>query len=294
MTIALFSAEHSMKSERAEQSVLTGTHPDALSFQGNDSDQLNHRLLFLSEVSYQLSFALTDQECFQKLTELMVPALADMATIALLTEDQQIKRICVAHVDPEKAKMMSALLTEYPVRTDDVYSLPLVIRTRKSLFEPDADSHVDDDSKQLRYPGLAEMYRSLNVKSAICVPFEAHGQVIGSLWVATSVSGRRFQEDHLKLFEEIASRASPTALNMLRLSRTEKALDRLQLENEVRETFISQVRHDVLSALTAATLSAQLIAKGMAPDRDRTHAQRIINTINRASEILKRTREQKL
>jgi GAF domain-containing protein len=156
---------------------------------------------------------------------------------------------------------------------------------------PDADSHVDEEVARHRYPGLAEIYRSLNIKSEICVPFESRGQVIGSLWVATSVSGRRFQEDHLALFEEIANRASPTAFNMLRLSSTIKALDRLQLEKEVRETYIAQVRHDVLSALTAATLSAQLITKGTTPDRDKTHAQRILNTINRASEILKRTRD---
>ncbi|MFL5812545.1 MAG: GAF domain-containing protein [Bdellovibrionia bacterium] len=253
-------------------------------------DQVANRLSFLSEASRRLSSALTNQECFQELLELMVPAFCDFATISLMTERGEIKRVALAHMDPEKAKAANNLLNKYPPRLDDLIGPGNVIRTRKSEYDFHVDSHPGVHSHLLRYPELAQTVQMLKIRSRICVPMEAHGQILGALWmVVTDFSGRHFEDDDLKLAEEVASRAALSVFHLFAYERASKDLERLTVEREMRETFLGQVRHDALSVLTTATLSAQLIIR---KDNGKLAelAGKIVTAIEKAAEIIRKTK----
>jgi GAF domain-containing protein len=107
--------------------------------------------------------------------------------------------------------------------------------------------------------------------------------------MATSDSGRRFDEEDLRLAEEVASRAALSAYHLIHYEKASVVLDRLEVEREVREAYLTQVRHDVLSVLTTAALSAQMILRE-GPERCGKLAQRIVGAIERASEILRKTK----
>jgi GAF domain-containing protein len=221
----------------------------------------------------------------------MVPAFCDFATISLMTEQGEIKRVALAHMDPEKAKAASNILNRCPPRLDDGIGPGNVIRTRKSEYDFHVDSHPEIYLGQIRYPELVQTIEKLKVRSRLCVPMEAHGQILGALWmVVTEDSGRRFEDDDLRLAEEVANRAALSVFHLFAYERASKDLERLSVEQEVRETFLGQVRHDALSVLTTATLSAQLIAR-KDPGKLGSLAARIVTAIEKAADIIKKTKE---
>jgi GAF domain-containing protein len=105
----------------------------------------------------------------------------------------------------------------------------------------------------------------------------------------TSESGRRLDDEDVKLAEEVASRAALAAYHLLAYEKASRDLERLYVEMQVRETYLSQVRHDILNILTGAALSAEVIIQRNA-DRTGALAQRIKGAILRASDILRKTR----
>jgi GAF domain-containing protein len=245
---------------------------------------------FLSEVSYRLSNALTDQECFQKLAELIVPAFADLATIAVLTNQGEIRRVALAHKDPTQAARMSVLLTDFPVQSDDSYSIPTVIHTGKPDYDFDADSHVEEYVKRYRNPQLGALYKSLRIRSRVCVPLVAHGQILGSLWTGTTETGRKLNEEDLRLAEKVAARAAQAVFHQIRYSNVSRDLERLKIEMDLKNSCISQIRHDVLSVLTTASLVAQVLSRGRKLEETPALAKKILNSIERAADILRKTR----
>jgi GAF domain-containing protein len=255
-------------------------------------DRVAHRLSLLSEASRRLSSALSDQECFQHVLELIVPTLSDYASIFLLSGENEIRRVALAHVDAEKAREFKRVSNKRPLSIHDSYGPGLVIRTRKSDFDWNFDSHVDEYVKQFKDPDLVSLVLSLRVRSRLCVPIEAHGQILGALWMAvTSDSGRRFDIDELKLAEEVAARTGLVVYLLFRYERATKDLERLQLERDFREAYVTQIRHDVLSVLSAATLSAQLLEK-KEPERCGILAKKIVNAIERTANMLRDTKSE--
>ncbi len=262
------------------------------SYDRKQFDTLDHaarRLSFLSEASHRLSSALTNQECFQELLQLMIPEFCDCAVITLLTEHGETKRVALTHIDPKSARSFSVLLDKYPPMIQDDYGTGKVIRTGKPDFEPYLDLNIDGFLKVIRYPELAELLSSLNVLSVICVPLKAYGKTLGALWMGvTSHSSRRFNEDDLKLAEEVANRAALSIHQLFRYEKASQRMERLEVERDLREEFISQVRHDALSALTAAVLAADIIAK-IDPEQCGTLAQKVKEAIDRASDIIRKS-----
>lgn len=251
-------------------------------------DQATDRLLFLAEASRRLSFALSNHEAFQELVELMVPAVADWATISLLNEHGDITRSCSTHVNPQKSRLLATYGKSFPPKLDDTTGAGLVIRTRKSEFTPDFGDNFEEELRKIRYPELSALIRTLGVKSKLCVPIEAHGMIFGALLLATSESGRRFDIHDLKLAEEVARRAALAAFHLTRYTMTSQEVEKLKTEQAIREDYITQVRHDAISTLSGAIMAAQLIQKRKIDGA--ALAEKIVVSINRAVEILRQTR----
>jgi GAF domain-containing protein len=250
-------------------------------------DRAAVHLSFLSEVSRRLSLALTDRECFQQLLNLIVPMIADWATLSLINENGELRRAVVAHADPEKRKVLEALGSNYPPSMNDPGGPGYVVASGRSYYVPDFGQNFEQNVKLSTHPEIVALLRTLGVVSAISVPIRAHEQTLGALWLATSDSGRHFDEEDLRLAQEVGSRAAGAAYNIIRYETTSHTLERLQVQHDVREEYLSQLRHDVLSTLTSATLSAEMIAKKGDPS-DSLLAQRIMGSIHRAGEMLRK------
>jgi serine phosphatase RsbU (regulator of sigma subunit) len=168
------------------------------------------RLAFLADASAELGRTLDFRETLTALARLVVPRLADWASVEIL-EDGELSVVAVAHVDPEKVAFAKAFRERYPTDPDAPAGVPQVIRTGVSelypLISEDqlAESAVDDEH-------LA-MIRSLQIRSALVVPLTGRRGTFGALSLVAAESGRLYDAADLSFAEDLAARASVAVEN---------------------------------------------------------------------------------
>ncbi|HYO66868.1 MAG TPA: GAF domain-containing protein, partial [Archangium sp.] len=169
------------------------------------------RFRLLAEASELLS-SLEDGTVLRKLTELVVPRLADWAAVDLLSEMGTVERVAADHCEPEKAALAFEIARRWPLDTSHG-GIGQVLRTGAPLLL----EHMPDEL----LPSLARseehlrLARTLGFKSALCVPLLSRGRVLGALTLVHSESGRRFSEKELPFMQELARRAGLAVDNAL-------------------------------------------------------------------------------
>jgi signal transduction histidine kinase len=99
-----------------------------------------------------------------------------------------------------------------------------------------------------------ELLRSLGLRSIMCVPLMAHGQIRGAVTFVAAESGRYFTASDLTLAEDLARRAA-IAVENARLYRE------LQEAIRIRDEFLSSVSHDLKNPIAAVRGRAQMLQR---------------------------------
>jgi PAS domain S-box-containing protein len=191
------------------------------------------RFRLLAEAGELLS-SLEDRTVLQRLAELVVPRLADWATVDLLSEMGAVERVAAVHGEPEKVALAFEIARRWPIDRDSHGGIGRVLRTGEPMllaFMPDELLPTLARSEEHLRLGL-----TLGFSSALCVPLMARGRVLGALTLVHAESGRRFSEKDLPLVQELARRAG-------------LAMDNALLYQEARE---AQGRASRLQAVAAA------------------------------------------
>ena len=189
------------------------------------ADQGTERLAFLADASAELSSSLDYGRTLAKVAELVVPTFADWCAIDVV-EDNRLKRVAVAHVDPEKVQLARSLEERYPSNPDAPQGTWHVLRTGETQLIPEiTDEMLRVSARDEEHMRIA---LDLRLRSAIVVPLVAHGRVLGVMtWVAAE-SDRRYSEDDLPFAEDLARRAAVAIDNAELHSETLAAAVRLQ------------------------------------------------------------------
>ena len=201
---------------------------------------------FLAEASRVLGSSIDFETTIQKVARLAVPTLADWCGVDLVTDNGDLQRIAVAHVDPARVESAKKLHSLYPAQADSPTGVPAVIRTGKSEFYPDiseemvAASAVDEQH--------LELLRELDLHGVIIAPLRAAEQTFGALTLISSRKSRRYTEADVALAEELAHRAA-LAIQSARLYAAEQDARR-RAEEMVERTERLQT---VTAALSQAT-----------------------------------------
>ncbi len=160
---------------------------------------------FLAEASALLGSSLDYEQTLASIARLSVPFFADYCVIDIATADQQLKRVKIAHFDPDKERIVIELSRLYPPKRDD-HGPYKVFRTNtpQMLTDiPDAllvDSAEDETHLQL--------LRALKLRSYICVPMRSPSQTLGVITFIASESERRYGPEDMVLAEELARRCA--------------------------------------------------------------------------------------
>ncbi|OJT27417.1 hypothetical protein BO221_05445 [Archangium sp. Cb G35] len=176
----------------------------------------------LAEASEVLS-SLEDRTVLRKLTELVVPRLADWAAVDLLSEEGKVDRVAADHCEPEKAALAFEIARRWPLDTSHG-GIGQVLRTGEPLLL----KHMPDEL----LPSLARseehlsLARTLGFKSSLCVPLLSRGRVLGALTLVQAESGRRFSEKELPFVQELARRAGLAVDNALLYGEARRAQGR--------------------------------------------------------------------
>ncbi|HEU0300987.1 MAG TPA: ATP-binding protein [Longimicrobium sp.] len=186
---------------------------------------------FLAEASRVLASSLDFQTTLRAVARLAVPTLADWCGVDVVTEDGELERLAVEHVDPARVRFALEVAERWPTPPDAPRGVPRVVRTG----EPEMLSDIPEEllAAAAHDPEHLRVIRELGLRSYVCVPLTARGRVLGALTLVHAESGRRYGPADLALAEELARRAAVSIDNARLYSETEEA--RLQLEQQTGE-----------------------------------------------------------
>lgn len=205
---------------------------------------------YLSEASAALSSVVDYESTLQKVANLAVPYFADWSAVDMVNKDGSLRRLAVAHQDPSKIALVQELMRDYPPDPHAPVGAFAVFRTGKpemiSAIPDEMLVHGAKDERHLR------LIRSLGLKSYICVPLTASGEVIGVLTFATAESGHGYTDADLTLATDLANRAA-VAVENTRLYQALREADRR------KDEFLATLAHELRNPLAPIRNSLQIL-----------------------------------
>jgi PAS domain S-box-containing protein len=157
---------------------------------------------FLADSSALLSASLDPAELLRQVARLGVPEIADWVAVHMPT-DAGIRLVALAHRNPELEEWAMQIDRDMPTRADAPRGVANVLRTGRSELYPDIPQ-VQPQTEDER--ARVQLVRQIGMRSALVVPLTARGRTLGTLTLATDLSGRRFDEQDLALAEELGRR----------------------------------------------------------------------------------------
>jgi PAS domain S-box-containing protein len=186
---------------------------------------------FLAESSRVLASSLDYATTLRSVARLAVPTLADWCAVDVVTEDGEVERLAVEHVDPAKVRLALELEERWPSDRQAPHGVHAVVRTGEAQMMPDIPDSLL--ASAARDPEHLDALRALGLRSFVCVPLTARGRVLGALTLVHAESGRSHDAADLALAEELARRAAVAIDNARLFGETEDA--RHQLEQQTAE-----------------------------------------------------------
>lgn len=218
---------------------------------------------YLAKASATLASSLDYETTLSELAHLVVPEFADWAAVEIVARDGTVKRVAVAHSNPEKVRWAYELSKRYPPDPNNPRGVYNVLRTGKPEFYPEIPEEmlragaVDDEHLKI--------IRELDFKSAIIVPLIARDKTLGAITLVTttSESGRRYTNADLDLATELARRAA-LAVDNARLHQAElEAREAAEAANLAKTQFLAVMSHELRTPLNAIAGYAELMRMGI-------------------------------
>jgi PAS domain S-box-containing protein len=208
---------------------------------------------FLADASAVLA-ALTDEaDSLQKLATLAVPQFADWCAIDMANPDGSLRRVAVAHADPNKVRLAHEVLQRWRTDPNEHYGAHAVIRSGASELVPElTDAKLKE---RVNDAELLATLRKLGLGSSMSVPLTVRGKVLGAITFIAAESGRRYDATDLAAAEDLAHRAAV-------------ALENAQLYEAVREAdrrkdeFLATLAHELRNPLAPIRNSLYMLKTG--------------------------------
>lgn len=220
-----------------------------------------HRLAFLAEASRALVLSLDYEMTLNTMLELLIPRLGDVATLDIITDEHQVRRLVLAPGDAHRATLLRR--SDWPELMGE-NNPTSALSTPQACFFPQVDDLLL--AKLAVSPTHLDLMQQLSCRSLCSVPIIYRNQLMGAVTVYYTTSSKQHTIDDLHLLEELAQRVA-SAMDNARLYQASEAAVRL------RDDFLSVAGHELRTPLTA--LSLQLY-----------NMRRVINDPARISEKL--------
>ena len=176
-------------------------------------DDARARLSLLTEVSDTLIRTLDTGQSADQLARLVVPRLADWATVTVLAEDGADQLTGRAHRDPDRLADLDAYLSGRTAGVRGQAALAAALRSGQPLRLMGTNVALARDAAG---PHVQAAFDRLDATSAVIVPLAAHGHVFGALSLINSGVRPPLTYAEVALAEEVARRGS-LALDNARL-----------------------------------------------------------------------------
>jgi signal transduction histidine kinase/ActR/RegA family two-component response regulator len=221
-------------------------------------------------VGSELGSSLQTEGALPRVLRLIVPAFADWGTIHLV-EDQRIRLVAVADVDPQVERLTQELEERFPHRPGSSTWLAAAIEEgRPRLFAADDDALLAAVRQPEQLQALHRMFRQ-----AVVVPVTARGRTFGALSLGVRTAGRSYDRADLSLAQNLAERIA-NAIDNSRLYR--EAED----ANRMKDQFLATLSHELRTPLNAIVGWVQILRESGLDPQLRSRA---LDTIQRNARI---------
>ena len=146
-----------------------------------EAERARERLSFLADASRLLSSSLDWNLTLSRVAHLAVPNIADWCAVDVVDETFHIRRLVVAHADPQKAAAARRMELLYPADPEGSTSAARVIRSGTSELVADTTARPFQETRD---PEVQELLGELGLTSVMVVPLPARGKIVGAITFA--------------------------------------------------------------------------------------------------------------
>jgi len=214
---------------------------------------------FLAEASEILAASLDYETTLATLARLVLPEIADWCVVDMICENQSIRRVAAAHVDPAKQELVEQL-QNYPPNFAQTQGVAEVIRSGKSqIVHFISSQEIQTATSSTNH---FQILQQLNPQSGMCVLLVVRGRVLGAMSLV-SCGNRRYDSQSLMLAEELARRAAIAVDNARLYTETQQSQQAAQRAVS-RTTRLQAITAALSESLTSAQVAEVIVEQGMA------------------------------
>jgi len=162
---------------------------------------------FVADASRVMATTLAPNAIVQQLARFVVPRVADWCIVQVTEPNGWLAPVEVVYKDAELAAWMRAFIQRTPSPRDLAISAASVAGSGRAVLIP----RITDDLLVVRAGGDADalrVMRGLRLGSMMTVPLQARGRMLGALTLIAAESGRQYDEEDLRLGEDMAGWAA--------------------------------------------------------------------------------------
>ena len=168
-----------------------------------ESERALSYLSFLIKAVKQIGTSLDYEETLKQIAQSMVPDLSDWCGVDILQEDGSIKRLAIAHVDPDKINLALQSNQLYPPKPATKGGSQEVLKTGVPvLLNGITDEMLVAAAEDERH---LQIMRDLEFSSLMIVPIKSRNTVLGTITLVWSTLEYNYNLADLAFAETLAS-----------------------------------------------------------------------------------------
>lgn len=210
---------------------------------------------FLARATVELSSSLDYRRTLGTVARVAVPLIADWCAVDIL-EEGEVRRLAVAHVDPEKVRVLEEIQRQFPPDPDATSGVRNILRTGRPEMIPLVSKQLTESVAQNEQH--RELIRLLGLNSYLAVPMLREGKPFGVITLAYAESKRRYTEADLALAQALADRAAVSVEHARLMAAAEEARAAAVLADRTKSDFLAMLGHELRNPLAPIQTALEL------------------------------------
>lgn len=209
-------------------------------------------LTFLAEASRILANSLDEAATLSNLAQHIVPYLADGCMIHIVDEPGALRLRASKHIDPSKARLITAIEQRYPAQYGGQNGSRDLTREGEARFWPRVEE--EDIAGMARDEQHLSMLKALEITSYMRVLIVGRQRTLGTFTLMRCHTGQEYSATSLALAQDLANRTALAVENAQLYLAAKRAI-------QVRDEFLTVASHELKTPLTSLLLASSALQK---------------------------------